>query len=189
MCELSKVLHLLDDFPPVSTEIWDSAIQIDLKGADYNKKLLWNTDEGIVVRPYFRREDTQNLEPHVEPIAGAFPFVRGRGSQSWEQVESPAVLPADAVRADTIHDQGGTVVQELGYGIALGVEKLIEKLEEGQGVDEAAAGIQFVFAIGSNYFFEIAKLRAARLLWAHAVWAFQPQKEVSCLMQIHVCTA
>jgi methylmalonyl-CoA mutase len=189
MCQLSKALHLLDDFPPVSTEVWDSTIQIDLKGADYNKKLLWNTDEGIIVRPYFRREDIQDLEPHIEPIPGAFPFVRGRGSQSWQQVESPAVLPAAAVRVDIIQDQGGTIVQELGYGIASGVEKLVEKLQSGQGVDEAANEIRFVFAIGSNYFFEIAKLRAARLLWAHAVWAFQPREEASCLMKIHACTA
>jgi methylmalonyl-CoA mutase len=189
MYQLSKTLHLLDDFPPVPTEVWDSAIHVDLKGADYNKKLLWNTDDGIIVHPYFRREDTQDLEPHIEPIPGAFPFVRGRGSQSWQQMESSVALPAGAVRADNIHDQGGTAVQELGYGIALGVEKLVEKLEEGRGVDEAAASIHFVFAIGSNYFFEIAKLRAARLLWAHAVWAFQPQKEASCLMKIHACTA
>src|ERR1700756_4149751 len=189
MCELSKVLHLLDDFPPVSTEVWDSAIQIDLKGADYNKKLLWNTDEGIIVRPYFRREDIQDLEPHTEPIPGAFPFVRGRGSQSWQQMEAPAVLPAATARADIIQDQGGTIIQELGYGIASGVEKLVEKLQSGQDVDEAANEIRFVFAIGSNYFFEIAKLRAARLLWAHAVWAFQPREEASCFMKIHACTA
>jgi len=189
MYQLSKTPHLLDDFPPVPTEAWDNAIHVDLKGADYNKKLLWNTDDGLVVRPYFRREDAQDLEPHIEPIPGAFPFVRGRGWQSWQQMESPVALPAGAVRADSIHDQGGTVVQELGYGIALGVEKLIEKLEEGLGVDEAAASIHFVFAIGSNYFFEIAKLRAARLLWAHAVRAFQPQKEASCLMKTHACTA
>jgi methylmalonyl-CoA mutase len=189
MCPLAKNLHLLDDFPPVSTEVWDSAIQVDLKGADYNKKLLWNTDEGIIVRPYFRREDIQDLKPRIEPLPGAFPFVRGRGSQSWQQVESPGVLPADAVRVDVIHDQGGTIVQELGYGIALGVEKLVEQLQSGRDVDEAANDIRFVFAIGSTYFFEIAKLRAARLLWAHAVWAFQPREESSCLMKIHACTA
>ena len=189
MCPLSRTLHLLDDFPPVSTEVWDSAIHVDLKGADYNKKLLWSTDEGIIVRPYFRREDAEDLEPHIEPIPGAFPFVRGRGSQSWQQVESPCALTASAVRADAIHDQGGTVVQELGYGVSLGVEKLVEQLQEGHGVDEAANDIRFVFAIGSNYFFEIAKLRAARLLWAHAVWAFQPREESSCLMKVHACTA
>src|ERR1700751_2216877 len=98
MCPLAKPLHLLDDFPPVSTEVWDSVIQVDLKGADYNKKPRWNTDEGIIVRPYFRREDIQDLKPHIEPIPGAFPFVRGRGSQSWQEVESSGVLPADAVR-------------------------------------------------------------------------------------------
>jgi methylmalonyl-CoA mutase len=189
MYHLSKVPHLLDEFPPVSTAVWDSAIHVDLNGADYDKKLLWNTDAGIVVRPYFRREDTQDLERHIEPVPGAFPFVRGRGSQSWQQLESPVALPADAVRADAIHDQGGTVVQELGYGIALGVEKLVAKLQGGNGVDHAASDIRFVFAVGSNFFFEIAKLRAARLLWAHAVWAFQPREESSCLMKIHACTA
>jgi methylmalonyl-CoA mutase len=188
MYQLSETLHLLDDFPPVSTEVWDSAIRVDLKGADYNKKLLWNTDEGITVRPYFRREDIQELEAHIEPVPGAFPFVRGHGSQSWQQAESPFALPAGAVRIDSIHDRGGTVVQELGYGIALGVENLVEKLQTGQGVDEAANNIRFVFAIGSNYFFEIAKLRAARMLWAHAVWAFQPREESSCFMKIHACT-
>src|ERR1700758_3952554 len=160
MYHLSKVPHLLDEFPPVSTAVWDSAIHVDLNGADYDKKLLWNTDAGIVVRPYFRREDTQDLERHIEPVPGAFPFVRGRGSQSWQQLESPVALPADAVRADAIHDQGGTVVQELGYGIALGVEKLVAKLQGGNGVDHAASDIRFVFAVGSNFFFEIAKLRA-----------------------------
>ena len=189
MCPLSKTLHLLDDFPPISTEVWDSAIHVDLKGADYNKKLLWNANEGMSVRPYYRREETQHLEHRIEPVPGAFPFVRGRGSQNWQPVESPSALPADAVRADAIHDQGGTVVQELGYGIALGVEKLVEKLQTGRSVDVAATEIRFVFAIGSNYFFEIAKLRAARLLWAQAVWAFQPAEESSCLMKIHACTA
>jgi len=189
MCQLPKTPHLLDDFPPVSTEVWDSTIQVDLKGADYKKKLLWNTDEGIIVRPYFRRADIQDLEPHIEPIPGRFPFIRGRGSQRWELVECPATLPNDAVRADIIHDQGATIVQELGYGIGLGVEKLVEKLESGQCVDEAANEIRFVFAVGSNYFFEIAKLRAARLLWSHTVRAFQPREEASCLMKIHACTA
>src|ERR1700745_146146 len=97
MRQLSKKLHLLDDFPPVSTEAWDNTIHVDLKGADYNKKLLWNTGEGIIVRPYFRREDTQDLETHIEPTPGAFPFIRGRGSQSWEQVKSPGALPPGAV--------------------------------------------------------------------------------------------
>jgi len=189
MSQLGKTLHVSEDFPPVSTEAWDSAIRVDLKGADYNKKLLWRSDEGIVVRPYFRREDIKDLESRIEPVPGAFPFVRGRGSQSWEQVKSPAELPQRAIRADTIQEQGGTIVQELGYGIAMGVETLVEQLQTTNSVDEVAKEIRFVFAIGSNYFFEIAKLRAARLLWARSVSAFGPRDESACLMKIHACTA
>jgi methylmalonyl-CoA mutase len=96
---------------------------------------------------------------------------------------------AAAIRVDAIHEQGGTIVQELGYGIALGVEKLVERLDGGGSVDEGAKGIRFVFAIGSNYFFDIAKLRAARMLWARAVSAFRPRDESSCLMRLHACTA
>jgi methylmalonyl-CoA mutase len=56
-------------------------------------------------------------------------------------------------------------------------------------VDEAAAGIEFVFAVGSTYFFEIAKLRAARMLWAQAVQAFGPANPASCRMNLQVRTA
>ena len=65
----------------------------------------------------------------------------------------------------------------------------MERSHAGRNVDEVAKGIRFVFAIGSNYFFEIAKLRAARMLWARAVSPFQPRDESSCLMKVHTCTA
>jgi methylmalonyl-CoA mutase len=59
----------------------------------------------------------------------------------------------------------------------------------GTTVDEAASSLCFVFAIGSNYFMEIAKLRAARLNWAQAAAAFGPASEASCRMRIHARTA
>ena len=65
----------------------------------------------------------------------------------------------------------------------------MERLGGGGSVDEGAKGIRVVFAIGSNYFFDIAKLRAARMLWARAVSAFRPRDESSCLMKLHACTA
>lgn len=189
LTDSTETLHLLKDFPAVPTEKWEHAIHVDLQGADYNKKLVWNSEEGITVRPYYRRENIKDLESQTRVGPSAFPFVRGRGSQTWKQVDSQTEILADAVRVDSIHEQGGTVVQELGYGLALGVEKLLEKLEAGGSIDVSAKGIRFVFAIGSNYFFEIAKLRAARRLWARAVSCFQPQDESSCLMKIHACTA
>jgi methylmalonyl-CoA mutase len=189
MCQLAEELQLLEDFPAVPTEAWEAAIRVDLKGENYNKKLVWNSDEGIAVRPYYRGEDLHNLLSQSELVPGAFPFVRGRGSQTWEPVNSPGQIVPDAIRVDAIQEQGGTIVQELGYGIALGVDKLMERLQAGDNVDEVAKDIRFVFAIGSNYFFEIAKLRAARMLWAHAVSTFRPRDEASCLMRIHASTA
>ena len=46
--------HLLEEFPPVSTKAWEAAIARDLKGADYEKKLIWRTEEGLAVKPYYR---------------------------------------------------------------------------------------------------------------------------------------
>ena len=43
---------LFSEFPPVTTEQWEATINKDLKGADYEKKLVWRTDEGFQVRPY-----------------------------------------------------------------------------------------------------------------------------------------
>jgi len=189
MADSAETLHILKDFPAVPTETWENAIRVDLKGADYNKKLVWNSDEGIAVRPYYRSEHIKDLKGQTWVVPAEFPFVRGRGSQTWKQVAPLAGTLADAIRVDAIHEKGGTAVQELGYGMALGVERLMEHLQAGSNVDEVAKAIGFVFAIGSNYFFEIAKLRAARILWARAVSAFQPRDESSCLMNIHACTA
>ena len=49
------------EFPPVSTEEWGNKIREDLKGADYNRKLVWKTNEGFSVNPYYRKEDLQEL--------------------------------------------------------------------------------------------------------------------------------
>jgi methylmalonyl-CoA mutase len=80
-------------------------------------------------------------------------------------------------------------VQEVGYAVADGVERLDQATRQGETPDKAAAALEFVFAAGSNYFFEIAKLRAARLLWAQAVNAFDPQSGQSALMRIQVRTS
>src|ERR1035438_1887640 len=68
--------HLLQEFPSVSTQSWEELIRKDLKGADYAKKLIWQTEEGLAVKPYYRAEDIAGLEyPDVPP--GAFPYARG----------------------------------------------------------------------------------------------------------------
>ncbi|MFP4366680.1 MAG: methylmalonyl-CoA mutase family protein, partial [Bacteroidales bacterium] len=69
------------EFPPVSTEQWEEVIRKDLKGADYEKKLIWNTLEGIPLRPYYRSGDIENLD-HLKSAPGEFPFIRGKKKNS-----------------------------------------------------------------------------------------------------------
>ncbi|MDR0541050.1 MAG: methylmalonyl-CoA mutase small subunit, partial [Dysgonamonadaceae bacterium] len=53
---------LFSEFPPVSTEQWMEKIVADLKGADFEKKLVWKTNEGFNVNPFYRAEDIAGLE-------------------------------------------------------------------------------------------------------------------------------
>jgi methylmalonyl-CoA mutase len=184
-CFAGELLNVSGEFPPVSTETWEAAIAKDLKGADYEKKLVWRTEEGLAIRPYYRREALAGLDRQLHTAPGHYPFVRGTG-RSWDIAQDAKPHP-DAIRADLLHEAGAHAVQELGYGIAAGVERLAE-LTAAEPVDTAARRIEFVFAVGPSYFIEIAKLRAARLLWAQAVTAFGPQDAGACRMRLHVRT-
>ncbi len=174
----------LGEFPPVAAAEWEAAIRADLKGADYDKKLVWRTEEGLAVRPYYRREDVPFAAE--EPAPGAFPFARGTG-KAWVSAQA-IVLPESAIRADAWHDAGAHAVQELAWAMAAGIER-IERRPAGQTVDEAARAVEFVFAAGPQYFVEIAKFRAARLLWARVVEAFQPGSPQAGRMELYVRTA
>ena len=124
-------------FPPVTTAEWDAAIQHDLKGADYQKTLVWQLDEGIAVKPYYRRDDIAGLAGGTPP--GVFPFERGTGLP-WQPLD-PASLPQDAIRADALHDAGAHAVQELAFAMAAGVDRLDSATRAGTPVLEAAAGV------------------------------------------------
>ena len=173
----AEIIDLEREFPPVRTDAWEKAIAKDLKGADYDKKLVWRTEEGLAVKPYYRKEDLAGLEDQISAR---------RTSRGWEAVAG-AKPGADAIRADLLHEAGAHAIQELGYAIAAGVERLAA-LADSKPVDAAAKDIEFVMAVGPSYFVEIAKLRAARLLWAQAVAAFGPQDDESCTMRLHVRT-
>lgn len=67
---------LFSDFPPVSTEEWMAKITADLKGADFEKKLVWKTNEGFKVNPFYRSENLEGLKT-VDSLPGEFPYVRG----------------------------------------------------------------------------------------------------------------
>ena len=64
---------LFDQFPPVTTKEWMEKINTDLKGADFNKKLVWKTNEGFEVNPFYRMEDIDNLM-YINTLPGEFPY-------------------------------------------------------------------------------------------------------------------
>ena len=172
-------LKLAEEFPPIPTDAWEALIQADLEGADYEKKLVWKTDEGINVRPFYR-------SAHVRPddlSPGQFPFTRGAAKPC--EIAQDLPLPEGAIDASRWHENGATSVQELAFAIAEGVDRLAASAD----IDAVASSMTFVFSVGANYFFEIAKFRAARMLWAQAVSAFDPKQTSSCLMRIHARTA
>lgn len=176
-------------FPPVPTSDWDAAIRNALKGADFDKRLVWRTDEGIIVRPVHREEDLAGLDAQTSAEPGAFPFVRGAdASWRWEADER-FEPPADAIRADLLHESGATAVQEVAFALAEGVERLSAATDRGRAPGDAARDLVFVFAVGSNYFMEIAKLRAARLAWAQVVSAFVPDDPGAAALRAQVRTS
>ena len=277
-------LNLLADFPPVSTEEWMAKITADLKGADFDKKLVCKTNEGYNVRPFYRANDIEGLKT-TDLLPGEFPYVRGtKTDNNWlirqdVKVDDPAEankkaldlltkgvtslgfklskkdlgadyiatllqgIPATVelnfhicvsraaelvellaayfkaqgfdlatlqgsvnfdpmnrmllkgkdqeepfiteratallraaealpgyrvigVNAVSLQDAGAHITQELGYALAWGTQ-YIEMMDQA-GIDpaEAARRVKFNFGVGSNYFMEMAKFRAARMLWA-----------------------
>ena len=75
---------LFSEFAPVSTEDWVAKITADLKGAPFEKKLVWKTGEGFNVNPFYRLEDIEGLKT-TESLPGEFPYVRGtRKDNDWK---------------------------------------------------------------------------------------------------------
>jgi methylmalonyl-CoA mutase len=89
-----------------------------------------------------------------------------------------------------MQEAGATAVQELAYTIADGIEYVRAAISAGLDVDAFASRLSFFFAIGMNFFMEIAKLRAARLLWAELMQEkFQPKKPESLMLRTHCQTS
>jgi methylmalonyl-CoA mutase len=275
--------NLLQEFPPVSTQAWEDAIHKDLKGADYARKLIWQSEEGFVVKPYYRAEDLADLG-FPEGVPGAFPYIRGaRKTGDWrirEEIDATdpeaanrAALHAIAAGAEEIaflnvavrntsdlamvlanlqeipvhfqnagetlvllllkrlknrqdssprstgldplsnpdfsaevlqpaqrtlipftidgvalEESGATAVEEIGFALSAAVDFLAEMQSRNVAIDHAASSIEFSFAIGANYFFQIARLRAFRLLWARVVESFGGTPE-SARTRIHARTS
>jgi methylmalonyl-CoA mutase len=301
--------RLFTEFPQVTTEEWEAKIFEDLKGADYDKKLIWTTHEGFSVKPYYREENLIELDC-LKGMPGQFPFTRGTKTTDNTWMIRQDILHTDPALANTqavdaiargataigfdtseihsstdfgrlfanidltaisihlhsapsyvnlldylsdylktnkldasklkgsldldpvsyallhgqfynspekdmseayaivkranlefpgmrvlsvngtyFHNSGATAVQELAFSLASGNEYLATLSDKGLKADEIAPFIQFSLSIGSSYFFEIARLRAARLLWAQIVKQYNPASDNVAEMHIHCTTS
>src|SRR5579863_6428203 len=88
-----------------------------------------------------------------------------------------------------MQEAGATQDLELAYTLADGVEYLRAGIAAGLSIDQFAPRLSFFWAIGMNFFMEIAKLRAARLLWASLVKGFNPRSEKSLALRAHCQTS
>ena len=88
-----------------------------------------------------------------------------------------------------MQEAGATADLELGYTLADGLEYVRCGVDAGLGIDDFAPRISFFFAIGMNYFMEVAKLRAARALWARLLRPFAPQNAKSLALRTHCQTS
>jgi methylmalonyl-CoA mutase len=88
-----------------------------------------------------------------------------------------------------MQEAGATAVQELAFTIADGLEYVRHALERGLDIDRFAGRLSFFFAIGMNFFMEVAKLRAARLLWHRVISQFDPKDPRSAMLRTHCQTS
>lgn len=303
---MSETKKLMSEFPEVTTEQWEAVIAKDLKGADYNKKLVYKALEGFSVRPYYRAEDLKNIQT-LDSKPGQFPYVRGikakggwkvsqtikvtdpkaanalaidylmRGAEaiefsiknkefsssdletllegieltiaevSFSGCAAQKVLPlflelcdkkalepekvfasfvidpikkasgkgafckegntfeklAELVKAaakykrirvvsvnGTLFDNcGGDVAQQLAYTLSMAHEYVVKGLECGLTIDEIAPAIRFIMPVGVNYFMEIAKFRALRMMWATVTAPYAPNRGCASKAKVHAVTS
>jgi methylmalonyl-CoA mutase len=88
-----------------------------------------------------------------------------------------------------MQEAGATQDLELGYTLADGLEYIRTGLDAGLGIDEFAPRISFFWAVGTNFFMEVSKLRAGRLLWAKLIEQFGPKNPKSMALRTHCQTS
>ncbi|HEX6840092.1 MAG TPA: methylmalonyl-CoA mutase, partial [Stellaceae bacterium] len=88
-----------------------------------------------------------------------------------------------------MQEAGATAVQELAFTLADGLDYVRAALSKGLKIDDFAPRLSFFFCLGMNFFMEIAKLRAARLLWARLIKPFDPKKPASLALRTHCQTS
>ncbi len=151
-----KKEKLFSEFPSVSTEEWLAKIQVDLKGADFEKKLVWKTNEGFKVQPFYRMEDLKDLKS-IDSLPGEFPYLRGTKKDSNLWLVRQDIVVDDAAAANSkalgILNKG---IDSLGFkikGKSLNPE-LIETLLK----DICAECVELNFSTCPNKVVELAQI-------------------------------
>ena len=142
-----KDIKLFSEFPPVSTESWEALINNDLKGKDYDKTLVWRTNEGISVRPYYREENLSGLG-FVGTLPGQFPYVRGNRKVGNDWLIRQDIQVADLLEANrkalTVLSKG---VTSIGFVFKICREIGIDDLKQLlQGICLEKTEVNFVMA-------------------------------------------
>lgn len=169
---------------------------IGLEAAEINLVCSSDNSNCAEVFAQYVSEGKWNIEnvyasSSIDPI-GTFVlkgnFDKNAISKLKPAIEKTKVLPnfrTIGVHGKFFANSGSSIVQELAFSLAQGAEYLTQLTELGMNIDDVAKSIKFNFGIGNNYFMEIAKLRAARLLWAQIVKAYGPECDSSAKLIAH----
>lgn len=103
-----------------------------------------------------------------------------------KDIDNLRVVAVDSV---VLSNAGCYIYQELGYALAWGAEWMSQLTDAGVDATEAGCAIKFNMGVSSNYFMELAKFRAARMLWAQIVKQFAPKCDCACKMMVHAETS
>ena len=115
--------------------------------------------------------------------------VAAEAKQLIETVKEVPNLRVVAVDSVMFNNSGAYIYQELGYALAWGAEWMSVLTDAGVDATEVAKRIKFNMGISSNYFMELAKFRAGRMLWAQIVKQYNPQCDCACKMHVHASTS
>ncbi|MCM1450016.1 MAG: methylmalonyl-CoA mutase small subunit [Clostridiales bacterium] len=94
-----------------------------------------------------------------------------------------------SVNSVMLNNAGAYIFQELGYALSWGAQWLTSLTDAGLDIDTVACRVKFNMGISSNYFMELAKFRAARMLWAQIVKQYAPKCDCACKMVVHAATS
>ncbi len=117
---MSQQERLFSEFPPVSREQWEEVIIKELKGADYEKKLMWKSPEGIIIKPYYTKEDIQNIPYYNKEHTEAPVYRTRKKTNNWTIFEE--VYVADVLKAN---EQAVDALQRGAEGIEFIIQEKI----------------------------------------------------------------